>query len=106
MQLAWQTASELDNAGFNLWRTELPAGPRILVNESLIPAQGGPLQGAAYAYDDVDAVPGPIYRYELEAVDVYGQSTFYGPVRAGLPLLGLGQPGGFEVASEPDSGGE
>jgi hypothetical protein len=95
--LAWDTASELDTAGFNLWRGDAAAGPYAKVNAALIPAVGGPTWGASYSFTDATVADGATYYYKLEEVDVYGLSAFHGPtaVTVGmtqswryLPLVG------------------
>jgi hypothetical protein len=78
----WETASEMDNDGFNLWRSEAEAGPYIQLNADLIPARGGPTSGVSYSYDDEAVTNGVTYWYKLEDVDLYGVSTFHGPVMA------------------------
>jgi hypothetical protein len=80
--LAWQTGSEVDNAGFNLWRAMAEDGPYTKLNKALIPAEGDPESGASYTYTDADVVKGVTYYYKLEDVDVHGVSTFHGPVSA------------------------
>jgi hypothetical protein len=35
----WETTSELNNWGFNLWRGASPDGPDLKLNETLIPSQ-------------------------------------------------------------------
>ena len=80
MRIAWETLSEVDNAGFNIWRSDATDGDYIKLNAALIAAQGGPTLGAAYTFDDADVRAGSTYFYKLEAVDVYGVGTFNGPV--------------------------
>ena len=80
MRVAWETASELDNAGFNLYRSTVAEGDAVKLNAALIPAQGGPTQGASYSYDDADVTPGTTYYYTLEDVDLNGRTTPHGPV--------------------------
>lgn len=82
--LEWETASEIDNAGFYLWRTETEYAEYVRITDYLIPAEGGPIQGATYAYEDFDVVPGLTYYYQLEDIDYDGVSTFHGPVSATL----------------------
>ena len=44
--LNWSTESEIDNAGFNLYRSEPEDGELPKINSSLIPANGSSTQGA------------------------------------------------------------
>jgi hypothetical protein len=91
--LAWETASEHDNAGFNLYRSTTLDAPGVQLNETLIPSKSpGSDQGAAYAFLDATAQTGVVYYYTLEDVDLYGNRTVHGPVtavlwRAYLPLV-------------------
>jgi hypothetical protein len=78
----WATASEIDTAGFNLWRAEAAGGDYAKLNAALIPARGGPTWGASYAYADSDVTPGVTYSYKLEDLTLNGQSSFHGPVWA------------------------
>jgi len=77
----WETASELDTAGFNLYRSEDPAGPFVQINETLIPASPDPLIGGSYSYEDQSALPNTIYYYQLEDVQSNGSSTRFGPIQ-------------------------
>jgi hypothetical protein len=80
--LAWQTGTEVDNAGFNLWRAEAADGTYTQLNTTLIPAQGDPVSGASYTYTDDDVAQDATYYYKLEDVDTHGASTLHGPVSA------------------------
>jgi len=80
--LAWETATEIDNAGFNLYRASTVEGPYSKINPSLIPAEGDVVSGASYTYIDTNIVKGNPYYYKLEDVDFNGISTFHGPVLA------------------------
>ena len=82
VHVAWQTLSEVDNAGFNVWRSVAADGDYALLNEGLIPAQGGPTQPASYTFDDAAVTDGVTYYYRLEAVDLYGKTQLFGPVYA------------------------
>ena len=76
----WTTASELDTAGFNLYRSLDPGGPFDKVTPSLIPTTGDPLTGDAYRYEDKTVQPGVVYYYQLEEVDLNGGSEQFGPI--------------------------
>jgi hypothetical protein len=91
--LSWQTATELDNLGFNIYRADSADGPQTRVNERLIPAQGaGDVGGASYSFVDETAATGRTYYYWLEDVDVDGVATKDGPVEVSVPA-GKALPG-------------
>lgn len=78
----WETASEKDNLGFNLYRATSPEGERTKLNATLIPSfsPGGNL-GATYTYTDTfDLQPNTVYYYWLEDLDMSGKLTLHGPV--------------------------
>ena len=78
----WETASEIDNYGFNIWRSEAAEGDYVKLNAEIIPAQGGPTTGANYNFRDDAVTNGVTYWYKLEDVDTHGACTFHGPVPA------------------------
>jgi hypothetical protein len=80
VMLTWETATEIDTAGFYLVRSESPDGEFERINEELIPAQGGPTQGGTYSYIDNTTLIGVTYWYRLVDVDVTGESYFHDPV--------------------------
>jgi len=91
IHVEWETVTEIDNLGFNLYRAESPDGPYVKLNEELIPSQapGSPI-GAVYVWLDGAVVVGRSYYYMLEDVDIYGNATMHGPVvvMAGPSLRG------------------
>ena len=74
--LAWETASEIDNAGFHIWRSDSEDGEYVRITDALISAQGDSVTGASYVYEDLDA-SGTGYSYKLEDIDYSGVSTFH-----------------------------
>jgi hypothetical protein len=81
--LSWETPSETNNLGFNLYRAESLDGQRIQLNDSLILSQApGSLVGAIYQYVDDSIEMATTYYYWLEEVDFTGRATLYGPVSA------------------------
>jgi C4-type Zn-finger protein len=78
--LEWQSAFELDNAGFHIWRAtgegwkygDYSTVTRI--TDRLIPAQGNSIP---YSYIDSNVESGLTYYYGLEDIDLSGYSTFH-----------------------------
>lgn len=79
--VAWETVSELDNAGFNIYRGGSDAGPWVKANAALVPAAApGSAQGHLYSWTDTAAVAGQTYFYMLEDVALDGSLTRHAPV--------------------------
>lgn len=85
--VAWETANELDNLGFNLYRSVSRAGNRVKVNGRLIASVApGSATGATYTFLDESAAPGRSYYYWLEDLDLNGSVSQHGPAAVkGLP---------------------
>ena len=78
--LTWETASERDNLGFNLYRASSLQKQGEKVNATLIPSRSpGGGEGAAYEFLDTTVRPGQTYSYILEDVDLNGRRTTHGP---------------------------
>ena len=95
--LAWETVSEVDNAGFNIYRANSAEGPWTRVNETLIATQTpGSSEGHAYAWTDTAlaggaasaSAAGVTYWYMLEDVALDGAISRHDPVSvtAGAPV--------------------
>jgi hypothetical protein len=81
--LTWETASEIDNLGFNLYRADSQVGQLVKINANLIASQNmGSAVGAAYSFLDESAVPGTTYYYWVEDIDASGTATKHGPAVA------------------------
>jgi hypothetical protein len=77
----WSTASELNTAGFNLYRGETQDGPFTRINVELIPASPDPLIGGSYVFTDTAVIAGRTYYYQLEDVETSGATTIQGVVQ-------------------------
>ena len=78
----WTTESEVNLAGFNIYRSESPDGPYVKLNDTLIPAGPDPVTGGRYSYTDQTAEPGVTYYYQWEDVELDGTATMHGPIVA------------------------
>ena len=88
--VTWETASEVDAAGFLLYRAPEVDGPFELVTEVPIPAQGDPLVGSSYRYEDREVAWGQLYHYQLAEVERNGGQNRYDRIvsaRAGAGWL-------------------
>lgn len=93
VQLSWQTVSELEMVGFNLYRSEAVDGEYVQLNEGLIPAERlGQAEGQTYAWLDRDVARGRTYYYAIEAVQTGSQAASLEPVEATVPSFLLYLP--------------
>lgn len=79
--LTWETASELDNAGFFIQRSNSETGTYQRVS-FFIPSMGDDVVGAQYYFEDDAVTNGVTYWYKLEALDYSQNADFYGPISA------------------------
>ena len=59
--LRWETATELDNAGFYINRSTEPDSGYQRINDSIIPATGDSLTGETYEFIDDEVINGNEY---------------------------------------------
>ncbi len=109
VSLNWETASELDNLGFHLYRSLSEAGPYERITATVIPGLGSSPEGARYSYVDSGLTNGVTYYYQLEDIETTGVTELHGPVSA-TPEVGagteVGEGGGeSEGSSEATSEG-
>jgi hypothetical protein len=85
VSVEWETATEIDNAGFNVYRSTAAGGPQTRLNKDLIPTRhpGRPI-GAEYTWLDSSVAPGLSYFYWLEDIDANGTAMQHGPVSVTL----------------------
>jgi len=85
IKIGWETASEMDIAGFNLYRSNNPDKMKRLLTKQMISAQNlGAMSGALYTFRDQKARPGKTYYYWLEAINLDGSTELFGPVSGRL----------------------
>jgi len=70
--LKWRTESEVDNLGWDIYRSEEKDGKFIKINKELIPGAGNSAMPNTYQFVDKTAIKGRQYYYYLEDVDIAG----------------------------------
>ncbi len=91
--LTWTTESEVDNAGFNLRRSEKRDSGFTLLNPALIAGAGTTGERQTYTFTDTSAKPGVEYYYQIEEVAFDGRPVtlamrmLRGPVSAANRML-------------------
>lgn len=93
----WRTASEVNAAGFQLYRNESPNGTKERITTNLIPVKGDSLTGADYQYTDTTVQAGRTYDYWLEEIGTNGSATSHGPITVQAQAGGLLE-GGMALA--------
>ena len=74
--IRWITQSELNNAGFNILRSETKNGDFKVVNlKGLIAGHGTTSEKHVYEWKDTTAKPNVVYYYQIEDVSFEGQHT-------------------------------
>ena len=71
--IRWITESELNNAGFNILRSETRNGEFAKINTSLIAGQGTTSERTTYEWKDSTAKPNVVYYYQIQDVSLDGK---------------------------------
>ena len=89
--LKWTTQSEVNNLGFEVYRSGEETGAYAMIAsfENTPALQGGGNSNTAreYTYEDAILSNGGTYWYQIADVDYQGVRTFHGPVSAQAPDL-------------------
>lgn len=94
----WATETEVNTAGFNLYRSSSIEGPFERLNSELVYGAGDPLTGAEYEFVDSEIGRNQTYFYQLEELETNGsanridlvQATSQGVQVGVIALAGLG----------------
>jgi hypothetical protein len=73
--ITWSTESEVDTAGFHVYRATNEEGPYQKVTEKLILNCGDPFTGCNYDFRDTAIEPAVTYFYQLEELETTGNLT-------------------------------
>ena len=70
--LKWRAESEVDNLGWDIYRSEKKDGKFVKINDELVPGAGNSATFNTYQFMDKTAIKGRQYYYYLEDVDIAG----------------------------------
>ena len=74
--ITWVTESELNNAGFNILRSETKDSAFKVINaKGIIVGHGTTSEKHVYTYTDTTAKPNVVYYYQIEDVSLNGERT-------------------------------
>ena len=73
IQIVWVTESELNNAGFNILRSEKRDSEFKQINTKLIAGQGTTSERTTYTHVDTSAKPNVVYYYQIQDVSLDGK---------------------------------
>ena len=73
IRIVWVTESELNNAGFNILRSDARDGEFKQINTKLIAGQGTTSERTTYTHVDTSAKPNVVYYYQIQDVSLDGK---------------------------------
>ena len=88
IETKWITESDVENAGFNILRSQSKQGSYVKVNTKLIPGSGTTGEQSSYIWIDTTALPNVSYFYRIEDVPYSGKRNTLNIIR----LKGLISP--------------
>ena len=79
VELTWNTATERDTYGFNIYRALGLDADQTKINATVIPGAGTSAEPISYSFSDYSVSAGETYLYWLEEVALTGETELYGP---------------------------
>lgn len=88
--LRWRTASEVDNFGFDVYRSESPDGLFTRITKTPVPGAGTHDEPSTYKYVDDTIKPDVTYYYYVESISMSSERekftpTFQAPIKSSRP---------------------
>jgi hypothetical protein len=78
--ITWRTESELNSAGFHVWRSLSEDKVYNKITSAIIPSQGNTSVAQEYSYSDKNVESDILYWYKIEELSTNGESKFFGPI--------------------------
>jgi len=85
--IKWATASEVDNFGFDVYRSEKEDGPFTKINETPVEGAGTTDSPSYYKYEDDTIDPRKVYYYYVESISMDGIREHFTPVIKAKPKI-------------------
>ncbi len=82
--LEWTTQSEIENLGFNIFRSECESGPFVQINSELIRGAGNSTGRQSYRYIDYKVESHRKYHYQLASISNKGTMQMQGSLEIEL----------------------
>ncbi len=79
-KIRWQTASEVDNFGYDVYRGPKEEGPFAKVTQTPVPGNGTTDEPSAYEYIDDSIEEGVEYWYYVESISISGDREKFTPI--------------------------
>ncbi len=76
VNLKWETGSELNTLGFNVWRKQGKAGWKQLNADMIAAKNPGNISGNKYNFTDANKKAGKTYKYKLQVLSADGSSSW------------------------------
>ncbi len=79
-RIRWQTASEVDNFGYDVYRGPTEDGPFAKVTATPVPGHGTTDEPSAYEWYDASIEEGVEYWYYVESISISGERERFTPI--------------------------
>jgi hypothetical protein len=87
IEIKWETETEFDTAGFNIYRSEDKIGPFEQINSTLIPSSSDAATGGSYSFIDDNVRRDHTYYYRLEDVEFDNSKEIHEQISITAPTL-------------------
>lgn len=87
IKIDWETETEINTAGFNVYRSETADSDYERINPELILSKGNATSGAEYNFTDTDVIAGQTYFYQLEDVELDNTAERHPVIEYTAPLV-------------------
>jgi len=87
IEIKWETETEFDTAGFNIYRSEDKIGPFEQINNTLIPSSSDAAAGGSYSFIDENVRRDQTYYYRLEDVEFDNSKKLHEQISVTGPTL-------------------